>query len=133
MGNLNRPETEEDGIRAGALRLLKLRLQYQDLTSRTQALLPSVSEYRPLSAQEKLDEENKELRIQREVLGQREKQMADASTPALVPKDTEETPAGLQNTATEKVDPAKVNELLKKFFSKKLPLVQDPRPRVEPT
>ena len=36
----NRPETEEDGIRAGALRLLKVRHQFEALTGRTHALLP---------------------------------------------------------------------------------------------
>jgi hypothetical protein len=43
MDDLNKPETEADGLRAGALRLLKVRRQYQDLTGRTHALLSSQS------------------------------------------------------------------------------------------
>lgn len=43
MDNWSKPETEEDGERAGALRLLKVRRQYQNLTGRTHALLPSQS------------------------------------------------------------------------------------------
>lgn len=37
-------ETEEDGLRAGALRLLKVRRQYQDLTGRTYGSLLSPSD-----------------------------------------------------------------------------------------
>lgn len=40
MDNTNKPETEEDGQRAGALRLLKVRQQFQALTGRTHGLLP---------------------------------------------------------------------------------------------
>lgn len=43
MDDINKPETEEDGQRAGALRLLKVRRQYQGLTGRNHALLPSQS------------------------------------------------------------------------------------------
>ena len=38
---LNRPETEEDGLRAGALRRLKARLQSEALQGRTPASSPS--------------------------------------------------------------------------------------------
>jgi hypothetical protein len=38
--NPNEEETEEDGIRAGELRLLKVRHQFQALTGRTHNLLP---------------------------------------------------------------------------------------------
>lgn len=37
----NRPETEEDGIKAGALRLLKARHQSQAFRDQSNALLPS--------------------------------------------------------------------------------------------
>ena len=40
MDNINKPETEADGQRAGALRLLKVRQQFQALTGRTHELLP---------------------------------------------------------------------------------------------
>ena len=36
----NRPETEEDGLIAGKLRLLKVRQQYKKLTGRDHELLP---------------------------------------------------------------------------------------------
>lgn len=44
MDDLNRPETEADGQRAGALRLLKVRQQFQALTGRTHGLLPLPSD-----------------------------------------------------------------------------------------
>ncbi len=36
----NRPETEEDGLRAGALRLLKARHLFRQITGRDHTLLP---------------------------------------------------------------------------------------------
>lgn len=44
MDDLNKPETEQDGERAGALRLLKVRQQFQALTGRTHGLLPLPSD-----------------------------------------------------------------------------------------
>jgi hypothetical protein len=43
MTDWNKPETEQDGERAQALRLLKVRQQFQALTGRTHELLPSPS------------------------------------------------------------------------------------------
>ena len=43
----NRPETEEDGIRQGALRLLKVRQQYPTQQAPTSDLSPSQSNTQP--------------------------------------------------------------------------------------
>ena len=58
--NPNRPETEEDGLRAGALRLLKVRHQYQVLTGRTHGLLPLPSDTPPTTEPESLPEQTEE-------------------------------------------------------------------------
>lgn len=53
--NINEQETEEDALRLGALRLLKVRHQYQELTGLTHSLLPL-----PKSMQEKTESNSKD-------------------------------------------------------------------------
>ena len=56
----NKPETEADGLRAGALRLLKQRHQSQVLTGRTHELLPLPSDTPPTTEPESSQEQTEE-------------------------------------------------------------------------
>ena len=55
--DLHRPDTEEDGLRTGTLRLLRVRQQYQAITGRTHASLPLPSDTQLIAEAEGLEEE----------------------------------------------------------------------------